>query len=150
MLQVKVPATQMLDSLVKERLEDVKKHILVPGGVAARSADQIDAAAQILRTLQSDPESPVQYCLASSHHSLGFDSAYRTCRLTSWAPADNIGYNEAPAVSDEGPASNSLANYRDADGRTRLTGRASKAAASMATDQQTLGYGIHSIDAAAS
>jgi len=147
--KVKVSATQMLASLVEARLEEVKARLLVPGGVAARSSDQSDEAAQILQTLKSDPESPVQHCLASPHHSLRFDSADRTCRLMSWAPADNIRYNEAPAVSDEGSASNSLANYVGAHGRTRLTGRATKAAASMATDSPTLGYGIHSIDAAA-
>jgi len=94
--KVKVPATRMLASLVQERFEDVKTRILVPSGVAARSSDQIDEAAQILRTLKSD----VQHCLASPHHSFRFDSEDRTCRVTSWAPADNIRYNEPPAVSE--------------------------------------------------
>jgi len=148
-LQVKVPAARMPDSVAKERSEDVIKRIRVAGGVAARSTHQFEAAAQILWTQQSDPGSRVQHCMVSLHHPLGFASEDRTGRVMSWAPADNVCYNEDHTVSDEDPACNSLANYRGANRRLRLTGKASMAAARMATDSQTLGYGIHSIDAAA-
>jgi len=146
---VKVSVARMPDSVVEKRAADVIKRIRVPGGVAARSTHQLEAAAQILRTQKPDPGSKVLHCMVSPHHSLGFASEDRTVRVTSWAPADNLGYNEAHTVSDEDPAGNSLANYLGADGRLRMTGKACKAAASMATDSRTLGYGIHSIDAAA-
>jgi len=93
--------------------------------------------------LKSNDMSSVQNCLTSPHHALRFLSAYRTCRLTSWAPIDNAGCNETPAVPDERPAYDSLANYVGTHGRLRLTGRATLAAAKMATDSPTLHYGIH-------